>query len=34
VAVLTGDEARQLFGVDLAAKKIQPVWIEIRNHTQ
>jgi hypothetical protein len=33
VAVLTGEEARQLFGVDLEAKQIQPVWIKIRNET-
>lgn len=33
VAVPTREEAKQLFGVDLAEKKIQPVWMEIRNDT-
>ncbi len=31
VAVPTREEARKLFGVDLARLQIQPVWIEIRN---
>lgn len=31
VAVLTPKEATAVFGVDLAAKDIQPVWINIRN---
>ena len=31
VAVPTNDEAKRLFGVDLAGLRIQPVWIDIRN---
>jgi hypothetical protein len=31
VAVPTNDEAKKLFGVDLAGMQIQPVWIDIRN---
>ena len=33
VAVLTREEANRAFGIDLADKGIQPVWIEIENHT-
>jgi hypothetical protein len=32
-AVLGDQEARQIFGIDLARKKIQAVWIEIENNT-
>ena len=32
-AVLGDQEARQIFGIDLAEKKIQAVWIEIENNT-
>lgn len=31
-AVLGDQEARQIFGIDLASKKIQAVWIEIENN--
>lgn len=31
VAVLTADEGRQLFGVNLAGKQIQPVWVRVQN---
>ena len=31
VAVLTAEESRQLFGVNLAAKDIQPVWVRVQN---
>lgn len=30
-AVLSRDEAKQAFGVDLASQQIQPVWFEIQN---
>lgn len=33
VAVLDARESKQAFGVDLAKKKIQPVWIEIENES-
>ncbi len=32
-SVLTEDEARQVFGTHLSDKKIQAVWIEVRNHS-
>ncbi len=32
-AVLSADEAKQVFGVNLYKKKIQPIWLEITNHT-
>jgi hypothetical protein len=32
VAVLTGSEAKTLFGVDLARRGIQPVFVRIENH--
>ena len=32
-AVLSAEEARALFDVKLYKKKIQPVWVEITNHT-
>jgi len=32
-AVLGDDEARQIFGIDLARKKIQAVWVEVENNT-
>ena len=32
-SVLGDDEARQIFGIDLAHNKIQAVWIEIENNT-
>ncbi|NIR32133.1 MAG: hypothetical protein GWN84_23090 [Gammaproteobacteria bacterium] len=32
--VLGREEARALFGVDLAAKGVQPVWIEVENNSQ
>jgi LssY C-terminus len=32
-AVLGDEEARQIFGIDLAGKKIQAVWVEIENNT-
>ena len=32
-AVVGDEEARQIFGIDLAQKKIQAVWVEIENHT-
>ena len=31
VAVLSADESRRLFGVDLARKGIQPVWVRVQN---
>ena len=31
VAVLSADESRQLFGVKLAEKGIQPVWVRVQN---
>ena len=31
VAVLTKEESRQVFGVNLARHKIQPVWVKVRN---
>ena len=31
VAVLSAEESRQLFGVNLAGKNIQPVWIKVQN---
>jgi hypothetical protein len=31
VAVPTTEEAKAIYGVDLAEKQIQPVWIEVRN---
>ena len=31
VSVATATEAATIFGVDLAEKNIQPVWIEVRN---
>ncbi|MCZ6463441.1 MAG: hypothetical protein O7A09_03800 [Proteobacteria bacterium] len=34
VAVLSRDEARRAFGVDLYGKQIQPVWLRIENQTQ
>ena len=30
-ALLTDEETRRAFGVDLAKKEIQPVWLEIHN---
>jgi hypothetical protein len=32
-AVVGDEEARQIFGIDLAQKKIQAVWVEIENNT-
>ena len=32
-AVLGDEEARQIFGIDLARKKIQAVWVEVENNT-
>ncbi|MBF6991990.1 LssY C-terminal domain-containing protein [Cupriavidus sp. IK-TO18] len=31
-AVLSAEESARLYGVPLAQKKIQPVWIEVQNH--
>ena len=31
VAVLSAEESRQLFGVNLASKDIQPVWVRVQN---
>jgi hypothetical protein len=31
VAVLSAEESRQLFGVNLAGQDIQPVWIRVQN---
>jgi len=31
VAVLSAEESRQLFGVNLAVKDIQPVWVRVQN---
>jgi hypothetical protein len=33
VAVPTEEEAKVIYGVDLAEKRIQPVWIEVQNDT-
>lgn len=33
VAVVGDEEAEEIFGIDLARKKIQAVWLEIRNNT-
>jgi len=32
VAVLSAEESKELFGVDLARKGIQPVWLKVENH--
>jgi hypothetical protein len=32
VAVLSAKESRQIFGVNLAGKGIQPVWVRVENH--
>jgi hypothetical protein len=32
VAVLSAKESRQVFGVNLAGKGIQPVWVKVENH--
>ncbi len=32
VAVLSAEESKELFGVDLARKDIQPVWVKVENH--
>ena len=32
VAVLSAEESKELFGVDLARKNIQPVWVRVENH--
>jgi hypothetical protein len=32
VAVLSAKESRQVFGVNLAGKGIQPVWVRVENH--
>lgn len=32
VAVLSAEESEELFGVDLARKRIQPVWVRVENH--
>jgi hypothetical protein len=34
VAVMTRDESRRAFGVDLASKNIQPVWVRIQNDSE
>jgi len=34
VSVLSREETRKVFGVALEKKRIQPVWIDIRNHSQ
>ena len=34
VAVLSRDETRHAFGVDLYEKQLQPVWLRIENHTE
>lgn len=34
VSVLSREEARETFGVDLYAKGIQPVWVSIENRTE
>ena len=31
VAVLTDEESRDLFGVNLALREIQPVWVRVQN---
>jgi hypothetical protein len=31
--ILTAEEARTVYGVDLAGQLMQPVWIEVRNDT-
>ena len=33
VSVLGDEEAQQIFGIDLARKKIQAVWVEVENNT-
>jgi len=33
VAVVGDEEARQMFGIDLARKNIQAIWVEIENNT-
>ena len=33
VAVLSAEESRQLFGVNLVGKDIQPVWVRVQNLT-
>lgn len=32
-AVLSREESEAIFGVDLAARSVQPVWLEIENRT-
>jgi hypothetical protein len=32
-AVPTGEEAEAIFGANLAAKEIQPVWVKVENHS-
>jgi hypothetical protein len=32
VAVLSAEESKELFGVDLSRKGIQPVWLKVENH--
>jgi len=32
VAVLSAEESKELFGVNLASKGIQPVWVKVENH--
>ena len=32
VAVLSAEESKELCGVDLASKNIQPVWVRVENH--
>ena len=32
VAVPTANEVRELFGADLVAREIQPVWVKVENH--
>jgi len=34
VSVPTNAEARQIFGVDLAKRQIQPIWLEVRNDSE
>ena len=33
-AVLSADEAKQVFGTKMYKKRIQPIWLEITNHTE
>ena len=33
-SVLSADESREVYGVDLARRGIQPVWIEVENHEE